>query len=204
MKTVEELTKELELAKKKRSQEEWESHLKQAEEYLNSLVGKTFIKYYSNGGLIMFKVKGFKQQHYLEQGMYGQFTPNRWFELIISSYITCRVSDDSGKWFRPEVKYSNFKFLTNRRKPQTLTEVADLRFVDSEKEQYVHAPDEIVVFGKQSHSGDINLQRDISNFKEFLREAPIGMWEAAVEIANDNIEKTKLFWEKFQPKVREL
>jgi hypothetical protein len=201
METVQELEDRLILLKKKEQQSYWEKYLNETEEYLKSLVGKTFIKHYSNGGFCMFKVSGYHTQYYIERnGFYGDWSPSRWFELESTAMINCRVADNSGNWFRGGVSYNEMKFKIIRGKSKDSVEVSKLDLVDFEKEKYTYLPSEIREFGKLSYEeGEPNFIRDRSNFSVFLREAPEGMWEEAKRIADQNLRETEMFWNKYQP-----
>lgn len=203
--TVKDLEAKLTLAKKKEQQEAWEKHLDETETYLKSLVGKTFVKHYSNGGFCIFKVNGYKTSYYIDRdGFYGQWSPSRWFELESTSMINCRVADNSGRWFRGGIQYNNLKFKVIKGKSKDSIEVSKLDFIDLEKEKS-YIPKEIRVFGKISYEEGIpNFGRDRNDFSVFLREAPEGMWEEAKRIADQNLVETTKFWDKYESKIRNL
>lgn len=48
-----------------------------------------------------------------------------------------------------------------------------------------------------------NFKRDLSNFSMYLREVPKEMWLEAKKIADENIMKTKLFWDKYEPIIKQ-
>jgi hypothetical protein len=206
METVQELEAKLASAKKKEQQEKWETYLNETEEYLKSLVGKTFIRHTSNGGFCMFKVSGYHTQYYIDRdGFYGQWSPSRWFELQSTAMITCRVADNKGHWFRGGISYNEMKFKVVRGKSKDSIEISKLDLVDFGKEKYSYLPEEVRVFGKMSYeSGEPNFNVERNNFSVFLREAPEGMWEEAKRIADQNLKETELFWNKYQPIVNKL
>ena len=206
-KTIKQLEEELANAKKVEQQNEWETYLNETEEYLKSLVGKTFVKHYSNGGFCMFKVSGYKTSYYADRdGFYGQWSPSRWFELESTAMVNCRVADSSRNWFRGGIHYNNLKFKVVKGKSKDSIEISKLDLVDFEKEKYSYLPSEIREFGKLSYESKDkpNFIRDRDNFSTFLREAPEGMWEEAKRIADQNLIDTKKFWDIYEPKVREL
>jgi len=206
METVKELEAKLTSAKRKEEQKNWEKYINQTEKYLKSLVGKTFIKHYSNGGFCMFKVSGYYTQYYADRnGFNGQWSPSRWFELESTTMINCRVADNKGHWYRGGISYNEMKFKIVRGKAKDTVEVSKLDLVDFEKEKYTHLPSEIREFGKMSYeNGEPNFERDRNSFSVFLREAPKGMWEEAKKIADQNLKETELFWNKYQPVVNKL
>jgi phenolic acid decarboxylase len=206
METVKELEAKLALVRKKEEKDNWEKYLNETENYLKSLVGKTFIKHYSNGGFCMFKVSNYHTQYYADRnGFSGQWFPSRWFELESTAMINCRVADNKGQWFRGGISYNEMKFKVLRGKAKDSVEVSKLDLVDFEKEKYTYLPSEIREFGKMSYeNGKPNFERDKSDFSVFLREAPEGMWEEAKRIADQNLKETELFWSKYQPIVNKL
>ena len=111
---IKQLEAELAEAKKQEAQQQWEAHMTEAKEYLSSLVGKTFLRFSSNGQMMMFKVTGFKETHCADrEGAYGQWGPARWFELKVSQSISFRHGN-----FRPELRYANcvFNKITGKKK----------------------------------------------------------------------------------------
>ena len=206
-KTIKELEAELDSIKKIEQKDNWEKHLNETEDYLKSLIGKTFVKHYSNGGFCIFKVSGYKTSYYMDRdGFYGQWSPSRWFELESTAMINCRVADNTGRWFRGGIQYNNMKFKVIKGKSKDNIEVSKLDLVDFEKERYAQLPSEIREFGKLSYEAKDkpNLIRDINDFSVFLREAPEGMWKEAKKIADQNLIDTKKFWDKYEPKIKEL
>lgn len=205
MDNIRELEIQLEAAKKEKQKLEWEEYLNTTEEYLKGLVGKTLMRPYQNGRFIIFKINEYNTHHYADrEGAYGQFAPLRWFELKSSAAINCNVKDSSGRWFRPEVKYINLQFnkITGRNKDKIETSSLDL--IDYEDEKYTFLPEEVRSFGKLSYDEKIpNFKRDLSNFSMYLREVPEEMWLEAKKIADENIMKTKLFWDKYEPIIKQ-
>lgn len=204
MKDIKTLELELSKAKKIQQQKDWEKYLDQCESYLKGIVGKTFMKWYQNGCFIIFKVNGYEPKYYADRnGWNGNWHPSRWFELKSTQSINCRVKDSSGKYFRPEVKYSNFKFNVVTGKSKNQIETMRLDFVDYETEKYTYLPSEVREFGKLQYYKEIpDFIEELSNFKMFLREAPEGMFEEAKKIADENIMKTKQFWDKYENKIQ--
>ncbi len=204
MTEIEVMEKELAIAKKLQKQKEWEKYLDECERYLKSIVGKTFMRWYQNGCFILFKVEQYDTKYYVDRnGWNGDWNPSRWFELKSTQSINCRVADDTGKYFRPEVKYSNFKFNIITGKSKNQIETMKLDFVDYVDEKYTYLPSEVREFGKlQYDKGIPDHDNAISNFKFLLREAPQGMWEDAKKIADENIMSTKKFWDKYESKVK--
>jgi hypothetical protein len=207
MDTIKELEAKLNLAKTKKQQEDWETYLNETEEYLKSLVGKTFVKHYSNDGFCMFKVSGYHTQYYADRnGFNGQWSPSRWFELESTAMINCRVADSNGNWHRGGISYNEMKFKIVKGKAKDSVEVSKLDLIDFEEEKYTYLPSEIRVFGKLSYESidKPNFIRDRGNFSVFLREAPKGMWEEAKRIADLNLKETEMFWDTYQPIVNKL
>ena len=205
-KSVKELEAELDLAKKKEKQDAWEKYLTKTEDYLKSLIGKTFLRHYSNGGFCMFKVSGYKASYYIDrEGFYGQWSPSRWFELESTAMINCRVADNKGNWYKGGISYNDMKFKVLKGKSKDSVEISKLDLVDFTKEKYTYLPSEIREFGKISYSygiPDFEIEKD--NYSTFLREAPEGMWEEAKRIADQNLIQTELFWSKYQPIINKL
>jgi hypothetical protein len=206
METVKELEAKLASLKKKEEQDNWEKYLNETERYLKSLVGKTFLRHYSNGEFYMFKISGYDTKYYIDKnGFNGQWSPSRWFELESTAMINCRVADNKGQWFRGRISYNEMKFKVVRGKAKDTVEVSKLDLVDFEKEKYTHLPSEIREFGKMSYeNGEPNFERDKHDFSVCLREVPKGMWEEAKRIADQNLKETEMFWEKYQPVVNKL
>jgi hypothetical protein len=206
MNKIKELEAQLQAAKKEQQKLEWEEYLNTTEKYLKSLIGKTFMRPYQNGRFIMFKVSSYSTQYYIDKdGFYGQFSPFRWFELKSSSSINCNVKDSSGRWFRPEIKYTNLQFNRITGKNKNKVETSGLDLIDYENEKYTSLPEEIRVFGKLSYNEGIpNFKRDINDFSVFLREVPENMWKEAKKIADENIIKTKLFWDKYESIIKQM
>lgn len=201
--SVAELEKKLSKAKEKESQKVWDEYLNETEEYLRSLVGKTFVRHHSSYSFGIFKVKGYIPQYYIDRnGMDGSWSPSRWFELTCSAMINCHVSDQKGRYYRPHVRYIDITFNLIKKK-SIKTEPLD--YINYDSENYACVPDEIKEFGKLSYKeGKPDYIRDWNNFSVCLREAPPGMWEAAKDLADQNIIATKKFWDIYQPIVRTL
>lgn len=206
MNKVERLKKELAVAEKLQKQEEWEKYIDETEEYLKTLVGKTFMRPYQNGRFILFKVVGYNTQYYADRnGWNGDWSPSRWFELKSTQSINCNVRDSSGRYFRPEVKYTNFQFNKITGKHKDKIETSSLDLIDYNEEKYSYLPTEVREFGKMSYvNNKPNFDIDMHNFSVYLREVPKGMWEEAKKIADENIMKTKIFWDKYEPIINKL
>lgn len=173
--------------------------LKQTECYLKSLIGKTFMRPYRNGKFILFKVMGHETVVYLER----KNSPSRYFRLKFTQFINCSVKDSSGRYFRPGVKYTNLQFNKITGKNKNKVETSDLDLIDYSTERYSYLPSEVSEFGKISYdSGIPNFKNDLSTFSLFLREVPEAMWKDAKKIADENIIKTKLFWDKYEPLIK--
>lgn len=201
---IERLTKKLSDLKKKQEQEEWEKYLNETEEYLKSLIGKTFMRPYQNGRFIMFKVKNYRTSYYIDRsGFNGQWSPSRWFELESSATINCSVKDRDGNYHRPEIKYTNLVFNKVTGKSKNRIETSGLDLINHETEKYYYLPTEVREFGKISYEEGVpNFQRDRHDFGVFLREVPEQMWLDAKAIADENIMKTYKFWDKYQKQVQ--
>jgi hypothetical protein len=136
MKTVEELQKELEKAKKEELFKKWETYLTNLKAELEKLRGKTICAWISNGTFALYQIKDIKEQYYLDrEGFHGQWSPKRWIEITTYGYILCSVADDRGKWYNPKIEqydnYRTFKFKTFSKKDKTI-EVSKVVYHDDE------------------------------------------------------------------------
>lgn len=214
MKTVQEIEKELALAKKLELKLKWEIYLDQVKSFMDKLVGKTIINHYSNGGFNLYKVIGYKEQYYIDRdGWDGQWSPCRWIEIQTSSYITCKVADNKGRWYNhsgvshPDI--SSFKAITYKGKsfPKDM-QMSKIEFNEMQVSEDVCstiANSIKVGFTEyKEYTEDPNYDRALQGFTLFSQLAPKGMWERAKEIADEHFMKTKLFWEEFEPKCQGL
>jgi hypothetical protein len=200
---VEELEKQLAKAKEKKAQDDWKEYLNHCEIYFKSLIGKAFIRYHSSNSFSLFKVKGFVPQYYINRnGMNGSWHPSRWFQLTCSAMINCTVSDHRGRYYKPHIRYQDMRFNLIKKK-DIKTESID--YIDFNENEYARVPDQISEFGKVSYETlTPDFQRELFDFQVYLRDAPPGMWEAAKELADQNIIATKKFWDIYQPIINKL
>jgi hypothetical protein len=206
MEDIKQLEAKLAAAKKLQAEQAWEEYLNETEAYLKSLVGKTFMRPYQNGRFILFKVSGYDTKYYIDRnGWNGDWSPSRWFELKSTQSIDCSVKDSSGRYFRPQVKYSNLRFNKITGKSKDKIETSNLDLINYNEEKYSYLPREVKEFGKLSYEKDVpNFREDWGNFNVFLREVPEEMWLTAKKIADENIMKTKKFWDKYESLIRSL
>jgi hypothetical protein len=204
MSRIAELEAQLALEKKKEQLYKWEEYLNKSEKYLKSIVGKCYMRPYQNGRFTMFKVKGYKPHYYVTtNGFNGDWHPSRWFELEVTKSINCSVEDSTGKYFRPEVKYINFSFIAIKGRKKDNLVLSKIDVVNYEEEKYTRLDSEIREFGKLSYeSGVPDFDSSLLNFQMGLKECSEEMLNAAIEIAEDNVRKTKEFWETWQPIIK--
>ena len=204
MSRIAELEAQLAIEKKKEQLDKWEVYLNKSETYLKSIVGKCYMRPYQNGRFIMFRVKGYKANYYaITNGFNGDWHPSRWFELEVTKSISCSVEDSTGRYFRPEVRYIDFTFTSIRGRKKDKLVLSKIDFINYEEEKYTYLDSEIREFGKLSYeSGIPDLDSSLLNFQMGLKECSEEMFNAAVEIAEDNVKKTKEFWETWQPIIK--
>lgn len=214
MKSSQELQKELDIIKRKELKEKWEVYLDRVKKYINNLKGKALISHYRNGGFIIYKVLGYEEHYYAtREGFNGTWGPCRWLEIKTSSYINCHVADDKGRWYGGKIDHNNncgnFKALVYKNKsyPKEL-EISKIEFNEiSANGCSLTSICDIVKIGYteyEEYREDPNYDRALDRFTLFTQLAPEGMWEAAKSIADDNLVKTKNFWEVFEPKCKGL
>lgn len=198
--SIEQLEQELAKAKQEVMKASWEGYFSKAKPYLESIVGKVFIKWSNGSALTIFKVKAVKEAYTTREGARGDWGPPRWFEVTASAIISCRVADVGGQYFRPSIKFSKLKFNI---KKDNEVETSDISLFDLENELYTR--DRVLDFGRKSYDDRIPFyDRDLDEFKIGLREVPEEVYLEAKKIAEDNVLKTKLFWDKYGPGIRKL
>jgi len=215
MSDVKELEKQLELAKKKELKEKWEIYLDTIKSFIKKLEGKTVISHSSNGHFILYKIIGFEEKYYASrEGFNGQWSPCRWIEIKTSSYISCRVADNRGRWYRGGIEHPdivNFKAIVIKGKQKE--NFKDFEMSKIELNENTLGNDclsttcnisKIGYTEYKEYKDNPNSSRAMDKFLLFTQLAPTGMWEKAKEIADDNFSKTKSFWEEFEPKCKGL
>lgn len=214
MKTIEDLEKELEIAKKIELKQKWETYLSQVKSFLDKLIGVTIISHDYNCGFTLFKLLGYEEKYYIDrEGWNGNWSPCRWIEIKTSSHITCKVADSSGKWYSNSgIHHSNtysFKSIVYKGKyfPKEMEMSKIYYHIYDNSEKILATIPETIKLGYTEYNeyrDDPNSSRVIEKFLVSTQIAPEGMWEKAKEIADDNFMKTKLFWEEFNPKCNDL
>lgn len=204
MNEIQKLEEELAALKKVEEKEKWEEYLKRCEEYLKSIVGKTFMKWYFSNSFVIFKVCGYNEQYYMDKnGFYGQWFPSRYFKLTSTKAIFCTIPNKHSH--KPSINYHKLKFNVVTGKNKDTVETTKLNMIDYADAKYSFLPDEVSFFGKIAYDENKPLFDDsLLDFQVGLREAPEGMWEAAKKIADQNIIQTKEFWDEFEIKVQEV
>jgi hypothetical protein len=200
MRTVEEIEKELADAKRSELEASWKEYLGKTTLYLQSIVGKCFIKWSCNQTFSIFKVSGFKEAYTTRLGAREDWGPDRFFTVTASASITCRIADQRGNWFKPSVKFSKFKFnVVNGNEIET----SELCLMDLDNEKYIR--NTVMEFGRKSYNERIPFyDKELEDFKWGLREVPEEVYLEAKSIAEDNILKTKSFWDKHSTMIRKL
>lgn len=212
MNNIQELEKQLEIAKKQQLKENWEKYLNDVKSFIAQLQNKTVINHYSNGRFILFKVIGCEEKYYANrEGYNGQWAPCRWLEIKTSSYITCRVADHRGNWYGDSgithAKGDLFKAVVykSRSFPKELT-MSEIEYREgSASESCLGLITDVTKIGYteyMEYREEPNSSRALDKFLLFTHIAPEGMWESAKAIADDNFIKTKLFWEKFESELK--
>lgn len=211
MSTVKQLEKKLADAKKKELKERWEVYLNRVKSFLDKMIGRTVISHYSNGGFILYKIIGYEEQYYgYREGFNGSWSPCRWIEVTTSAYIHCRVADNRGNWFRGMIEHEGLQFKAKvvRGKDKSNLEFSKIELNDNTlSKEVLSTISKISKIGYteyKEYREDPNYSRAMDSFLTFTQEAPEGMWEAAKQIADDNLKKTMEFWKVFEPKCQNL
>jgi hypothetical protein len=201
---IKELEKALREAKKEELTKKWDIYLNDCKKFLDSIKGKTILRWYSNGGCVIFRVKDYTEQYYIDRdGMNGQWSNRRWYELITDSYFTCRVCDNKGNYYHPSILSLplNYNFIFEKSKQVKVSQIkcgTDLsREVSSDVKQLTR-------FGYseyQDSKDDPSYDRTLTDFVVFAYVIPNEILDDALIIHNDHANKTKMFWEKYKQVV---
>lgn len=208
--TIHELETYLKELKLKESKEKWTKYLNKLEKFLKELKGKVILRWISNGGFLLYKVEDYKEQYYGDRnGAYGQWHPSRYFEVVTSNIISCRVADDRGNWFRPTINLrsdivNTFRIFTNQKGKCNLSQIevyergfngtvySDIR--DSSKVGFVEYSE---------NYEDPDYSRALSQFLTFTYIVPESVLESALEVYNVHVQMTKNFWENNENVLKE-
>lgn len=203
-KTIKELEKELSIAKGKHLKAKWDVYFERIKKFVMGLEGKTLMSHYRNGSFILYKVLGYEEHSHVG--------PKKWIEIHTTGYIDCNVADNRGNWFRGHIEHQGSlqfkaKVYKNKTFPKIL-EMAKIEWNDHEvSDCCLVTTSETVKIGydeAKQDTEDPSYDRALDRLLSFTQIAPEGMWEAAKAVADDNLLKTKAFWDEFEPKCKEL
>ena len=208
METIEQLETKLAEAKANKELNEWNEYKDKCREYLNSMIGKSYMRMYQGSTFTMFKVIGFKESYDVTRsGFYGQWSAARFFELTISKSISTHYTID-GRAHSNELTFDDLIFnVFKRRKKKTTFETQPITFRDNKNgTEMFWSNENDYTFGIESYNGIKNpdFQREFNSFKHYMREIPNSMFEAAEAIAIDNAMKTKSFWDEYESTIKNI
>lgn len=202
MDDIQELERNLAIAKAAKLRNSWISYLNKSKGFLECLVGRTFIRWYRNGRFVIFKVIGFEEKYYGDiEGMKGQNGPGRWFEITTTGHLDVSVQDDRGKYFDPgidNINYANFEFIQAPKKGFNKGKIL-ISKIDFKDKTCAGDVQSVFIFGKGEYSENKqnpNYEAALMNFTMFLHEVPVQIYDEAKAIHDDNVQKTINFWEK--------
>lgn len=203
MATTEEMLKLLEEESKRLQarvlKEKWEVYLTNMKARVIPLIGKVLVTHIGNGRFIMYKVLDVKERSYSHQ-VNSLTHPERWLELIITEYLSFSVADNKDKWLHnvsidnPDYEYFKFIFLDKKNK----LNISKIKLLTNNTK----FPDDIFKIGYtefEEYREDPDWNRALSDrflFTYILEDETI--YDKALEIHYDHVNKTKEFWLEYQ------
>lgn len=198
MSKTQELKEQLKKAEAEEIKEKWEIYLSKLKGFLDSLKGQYLLRWHSSGSLTMFLVNGYQEHYYSDrQGAYGQWGPERWFELSTTGRIY--LSLHSSK----ELKEDNFyqvEFIRKTKKYKDTNEYLQIPYLRYEDVQWSLRDD----FGKigfieyDENPKDPNHEQTVYDFTCFTKIISKEVYDTAFKIVRANTHATIDYWKKYE------
>lgn len=214
MKTIKELEKELETAKREENEKKWSIYLDRIKKWCDSNVGKCMLSWTSNSHFILCKVIGYNITHSTSVGAYGQWHPKRWIELTTQGHISCSVPDSRGYSHKIGIdtnKNFNHEFVQVPKKGylkgKLLVTKLDISTADISKHGGWANSHHAYEIGKQEYENndysiDPDYNRALQYFSMFSFFVPEELYIEAFKIQEELVNKTIKWWEKYTDVIK--
>lgn len=203
MATTEEMLKLLEEESKRLQaqvlKEKWEAYLTTVKAKVMPLIGKVLVTHTGNGRFFMYKILDVKECKYSHH-VSSSISPERWLELVVTEYLSFSVADDQGRWLNKvsieNSDYNCFKFIFLDKKNKL--NISKINVLTNN----TTFPQDMFKIGyteyeKYRENPDWNRAlTDRFLFTYILEDETI--YDKALEIHYDHVNKTKEFWLEYQ------